>query len=161
MDAQQLFDINDRFSRGCGKWFCMFGGMSTRLEDYRDATLYLVISISDYWWKKRDPLSIVFQMARYYRIIEELRGASYFNATCSFKSGGRQLMHVFDPTKSDDDVVEKRWQETMLLRIPPNATELITITISGHIDADIPADWSPNRKYSGYRLNYDEKAGFN
>jgi hypothetical protein len=160
MNAKQISEINYRFSVAHGKFYCM-SGLCVALEDYRDATLYLRCDFAARPLTKRDALSFVFQLSRVWRNMVELRGASYFNAKCRFKSGGSQHKHKFNLSIPGDVVEKKMLDEVLSLRIPPSESELVTITISGHIDADIPVDLSPNRHKSGYQLNYDKKAELN
>ncbi len=164
MDKQQISEINSYYQRAAGKYYQMFGGLMVTLQDYKDRTLYLELTISDRW-DKRDALSTAFQLARVWRnFIPALKDALLFESKCVYLPPGQAVGFVFrvssDPAKLAEQV------ENAVARM--SGTEEAeeegahrTITVSGLIDADIPSDMSPNRELSGLPLNYDKNAKLN
>jgi hypothetical protein len=161
MNAKQISEINSYYQRWVGKYYQMFGGLMVSLDDYKDQTLYLKLTISDRW-DKRDALSTAFQMARSWReCIPEFRDAIRFESRCIYLPPGKPVGFVFKSIPDAEQLASEIAKLNAQKPCTPENAALRTVTISGLIDADIPCDLSPNREKSGLKPNYDEKAGLN
>lgn len=162
MNKQQISEINSYYQRAAGKHYQMFGGFMVTLQDYKDRTLCFELTISDRW-DKRDALSTAFQLARELReFIPALKDAMLFESRCVYLPPGQPIGFVFRVTRDierlADQVADAVSQMNPAEEFDPTQR---TVVVSGLIDADIPCDMSPNRKFSGLPLNYDKNAKLN
>ncbi len=138
-----LQDVNLRYQYAFGKFYQMFGGLRSSLKKYRNSTLYLDIYITEKWNAKRDALSTAYQMARYWRHVEELKDVRYFEARCYYLAGNQIIGFSISVKEAGNDLIDKLKNAAELISRPIVPVEERLVVISGLIDADIPCNLSP------------------